>query len=207
MTHTLHRTGDIENLREDYIMLIMPSKNVNIEGSREKINQIWDLLSKYKKDLVNFGNGKEESTHQTDPAGLKDTETRIIHVVFKEGEVLKSCLQEIKERNFGLSVVISGIYEEVNKLCEEIGLSPHTVGYSLGFHGNRERLPDKNVLEITTMCGHALVSKNLVSHMVRELESGRVTYEEAAQGLSKGCICGIFNTFKAEKVLRTLVSK
>lgn len=206
MTHTLHRMGDHDGLQEDYVMLIMPSKEVNIEGSQEKTRQIWELLSRYEKDLVNFGNARTGTSNQGTIALLKDTETRLIHAVFKDREVLKSCLRELKERDFGLSVVISGLYEEVENLCEEIGLTPHTVEYSLGIHGNTARLPGEKVLEITTMCGHALVSPHLVMHMVHELEKGRITYEDAARELSKGCVCGIFNPYRAEKVLRTLVS-
>jgi len=198
--------GDPDSLHEDYVMLIMPSKGVNIEGSLEKTRQIWELLSRYEKDLVNFGNARTGNSLQGTIAQIKDTETRLIHAVFKDREVLKSCLMELKERNFGLSIVISGLYEEVERLCEEIGLSPHTVEYSLGIHGNTARLPGEGVLEITTMCGHALVSSKLVMHMVHELEEGRITFEDAARELSKGCVCGIFNPHRAEQVLRKLVS-
>lgn len=206
MTHTLHRMGDLDALREDYVMLIMRSKEIKIEGSEQKTRQVWELLSKYQDNLVNYGNAKTGIRHQTTIELLKDTETRLIHAVFKDRDVLKSCLKELMERNIGLSVVISGIYEEVKKICQEIGLSPHTVEYSLGIHGNIDRLPDENVLDITTMCGHAMVSPNLVAHLVRELEAGRISYEDAAKELSKGCVCGIFNPYRAQKVLKKLVS-
>jgi len=95
----------------------------------------------------------------------------------------------------------------VERLCAEVGLSPHTVEHSLGIHGNTERLPDENVLEITTMCGHAMVSANLVTHLVAEIDEGKTTHEEAANELSRMCDCGIFNPYRAEKLLRKMTSE
>ena len=148
MTHTLHRRGDLESLSEDYVMLIMPAKGINSEGSQEKMGRIWDLLSRHKHNIVNFGNIITGNSHQVDIETLKTQNSRLIHAVFKDREALKSCLQEVKEQDFGLSVVISGIYEKVEELCKEIGLAPHTVEYSLGIHGNTAKLPPENVLEM-----------------------------------------------------------
>ncbi len=92
----------------------------------------------------------------------------------------------------------------MEKLCSEIGLSPHTVEYSLGIHGNTKKLPDENLLEITTMCGHAMVSPNLVIDLVKQIDTGETTHEEASKELSRMCDCGIFNPFRAEKLLRKL---
>ena len=127
-------------------------------------------------------------------------------MVFKDREALKACLQEMKEKDFGISVVISGLYEEVKKICSELGLSPHTVNQSLGIHGKTERLPEEKVLEIITMCGHAMVSSNLVLHMSKEIKEGKITCEKAAKELSRLCDCGVFNTYRAEKLLQKMVS-
>ena len=56
MTHTLHRRGDEAGLQEDYVMLVLFAKGINEEGAEEKMSGIWDLFSKYKSDLTNFGN-------------------------------------------------------------------------------------------------------------------------------------------------------
>jgi len=205
MTHTLHRRGDLESLSEDYVLLIMASRDVNLEGSEEKMKQIWDLLSRHEADLVNYGNITAGNSQQIEIRELGKHPSRLMHAVFKDRERLKSCLREIKERNFGLSVVISGIYEEVENICGEIGLKPHTVEYSLGVHGRTDKLPGEEVLDITTMCGHAMVSPNLVLHMAKEIKEGRINENDAAKDLCKGCACGIFNPFRAEKLLRKLV--
>jgi len=116
-------------------------------------------------------------------------------------------LRELKDRDIGVSIVVSGVHEDVEKLSLEVGLSPHTVEHSLGTHGKTERLPGENILEITTMCGHALVSPNLVVEMAEQIQRGKLTYHEAAVELSRICDCGIFNPGRAEKILRKMTSK
>ena len=208
MTHTLHRQGTVEDLREDYVLLLRTSRWVNHEGSESKMQQIWEVISHYEQDLVNFGNhypmwgGRE----LYDLKALQKAKSRIIHVVFKDREKLKACLKEIKEREFGISTVISGLCKETEKICSEIGLHPHTVNYSLGVHGRKERLPKGEILEIHTMCGHAMVSYNLIDHMVKEINRGKMTCNVAAKKLSRMCDCGIFNTHRAEKLLRKMTT-
>ena len=208
MTHTLHRRGSVEELREDYVMLLFPSRGINREGSEEKMKQIWEVFSHYEKNIINFGN-HNPYWGKTPPYSLEDLKKStswIAHVVFKDREILKACLREMKEKEFGISVVISGLYEEVEKICAEVGLSPHTVNQSLGIHGKTERLPEEKVLEIITMCGHAMVSPNLVLHMVKDIKEGKITCEKAAKELSRLCDCGIFNTYRAQKLLEKMTS-
>jgi len=207
MTHTLHRRGDNASLSEDYVMLIMPARGVNFDGSEEKMRQIWEVISHYEGELPNFGNASDGNSHRTTMEVLKKATSMIAHAVFRDRETLKACLKELKERDFGISVVISGLYEDVEKLCAEVDLSPHTVEHSLGIHGKTERLPDENILEITTMCGHAMVSPNLIAYLAAEIDEGKIAYEEAAKELSKMCDCGIFNPYRAEKLLRKMTSE
>jgi len=204
MTHTLHRTGDTDSLQTDFVLLVLPDKDFNAEGSSEKMKQFWDLFSRHQGGIVNYGNCSSGNSHRFSIADLKETKNSILNVVFKDRGGLKACLQEIKDRDFGISIIISGLYEEVRKICDEIGLSPHTVGVSLGFHGKTEKLPDNRVLDITTMCGHHMVSHNLVRKMVKEINDKKRTCNEAATELSKQCVCGAFNPFRAEKILEKM---
>ena len=208
MTHTLHRRGKTEELKEDFVLLIRISRGINQEGSEEKMQQIWEVISHYEKDLVNFGNHNPNwgDGELYDMEALKKASSRIIHVVFKDRDKLKACLKEIKERDFGISVVVSGLYEETKKICSEIGLAPHTVNNSLGVHGKTDRLPGEDVLEINTMCGHAMVSSHLIQHMVKKIDAGDITCKDAAKKLTRMCDCGIFNTYRAEKLLSKMTS-
>jgi hypothetical protein len=208
VTHTLHRQGTVDDLKEDYVLLLRTSRFVNHEGSEKTMQQIWEVISHYREDLVNFGNHYPNwgGGELYDLDALQKAKSRIIHVVFKDREKIKACLNEIKERDFGISVVVSGLCSETEKICSEIGLSPHTVNYSLGIHGNTKRVPEGEVLEIHTMCGHAMVSANLIRHMVNQIDKGKITCKAAAKKLSRMCDCGIFNTYRAEKLLRNMTT-
>jgi hypothetical protein len=207
MTHTLHRKGDADSLKTDFVLLVLPDKDVNIEGSTEKMKQFLDIFSRRKADIVNYGNCSTGNSHHFAIEDLKKVKNLILNAVFKDRDGLKACLQEIKERDFGISIIISGLYEEVAKICKEIGLSPHTVGLSLGIHGRIEKLPDEKILDITTMCGHHMVSHHLVNKMMREVNNKKKTCGEAAVELSRQCLCGAFNPYRAEKLLTRMTSK
>lgn len=208
MTHTLHRQGEVKDLLEDYVILIKTARGINNEGSEEKMRQVWEVISHYEQDLINFGNHNPTwgDGELYDMEALKKAKSVIIHAVFKDRDRLKACLKEIKESDFGFSVVISGLCEETNKICSEIGLSPHTVNFSLGVHGRTEKLPIGETIEIHTMCGHAMVSANLIQHMFKEINQGTLTCKEAAKRMSRMCDCGIFNTYRAEKLLNQMTS-
>jgi len=206
MTHSLHRRGNVADLHEDYVVLGIPNRGKDhslSEESQENLRQIWEILSRYEQDLANFGTGVGRYPMEV---LKKNKSKKAVMVAFKDRETLKSCLREIKDRNLGISIVLSGIYEHTEELCKELGLSPHTVEHSLDIHGKTERLPEESVLEITTLCGHAMASPNLVKHLVERINEGKITHAEAAEELSRMCDCGIFNPHRAEKILRKLTS-
>ena len=206
MTHSLHRHGDVGNLHDDYVMLILTSPDrMNNPDVKSKMRETWDILISHEGDLTNFGSIRGGGRHQKSIRDLKEEDRFMIHAVFKNRETMKACLEEIKNKDLGLSVSVSGLFDEVKKTCHEIGLTPHTVQYSLGSIGKTELLPDERVLEITTMCGHAMVSPNLLSHLIKKIDKGKMTHAEAALELSRQCECGIFNPSRAERLLREMV--
>jgi hypothetical protein len=206
MTHSLHRHGDVGNLHDDYVMLILTSPDrMNNPDVKSKMREIWDILISYEGDLTNFGSIRGGGRHQKSIRDFKEEDRFMIHAVFKNRETMKACLEEIKNKDLGLSVSVSGLFDEVKKTCREIGLTPHTVQYSLGSIGKTELLPGERVLEITTMCGHAMVSPTLLSHLIKKIDKGKMTHAEAALELSRQCECGIFNSSRAERLLREMV--
>jgi hypothetical protein len=68
-------------------------------------------------------------------------------------------------------------------------------------------LPGDDILEVTTMCGHALIAANLVQSMVDEVKAGRKTADEAAKTLAPQCACGIFNPARAAKLIAAMATK
>jgi hypothetical protein len=202
MTHTLHRRGDRKSLIEDYVLLARDASGFNDKTAPEKLQKIFEIISHYK--VVNYGTSAHGNMHTTTLDKLMKAKSRIAHAVFQDRETLLACLREIKENDLGISVVVSGLYDSTVQCCNSLGLKPHTVNLSLGIHGALEKLPPPDVLEIITMCGHALVSPALVESLVQEVKANKRTVEEASIELSRLCDCGIFNPLRAAKVLRRL---
>jgi hypothetical protein len=204
MTHTLHRRGDAESLSEDYVMLMIQAIGHNEEGHREKVKQFLRIALKH--NAVNIGS--------VSMGGMIDQAEEVIanvdkigHAVFSNPEDVTAVLKELKEADLGLSVVISGIFEKVDECIEKAGLKHHTANFSLGTWGRTEKLPPYEILEVTTMCGHAMISPNLVREMVKEIKAGTRTPEAAAKLLAPQCACGVFNTRRAAKLLKAMADK
>ena len=206
MTHTLHRRGSAESLCSDFVLLIMPARGINMEGFEDKMREVWRIVAKYADSLANYGNLTQGNRYKTSLEILQQVDSRLAHAVFKETAALKQCLQDLKEAELGPSVVLSGLQDQVFEMCRETGLTPHTVNMSLGIHGRTDLLPTEPVLEITTMCGHALVASALVDKKVADIKKGRTSSREAAQELAALCECGIFNPERAQVVLDNLVN-
>ena len=205
MTHTLHRKSNPEGPQDDFVMLIMAGLDrMQHEIVRERMDEIWDILSHYEAGLANYGTIRGGGREKPIPE-LKQRTPWIIHAVFSSLERLQSCLRELQSRDLGISVAVSGCNEAVGKACDELGLSPHTVQYSLGIHGKCEKLPGEDTLAIATMCGHAMVSKNLIAHMIERIAAGKMTHAEGASKLSRMCDCGVFNKHKAERLLKQII--
>jgi len=202
MSHTLHRCGTPRNLKDDFVILSMSAKTVNVKGSGPKMKKLFGILGKH--EYVNFGEVKTGSRYNSEweivHEGFKDQS--VVHYVFNDRKVLKNVLSEIKEAELGLSVIVSGVIDSINDLCQQVGLKMHTVEFSGGILGKTDLLPEKPVLQITTMCGHGLVATNLVKKMAKQVKRGMKTLEEAAIELAKPCMCGVFNTKRAEDLLK-----
>jgi hypothetical protein len=204
MTHTLHRQGEPAGLCNDFVLLVMPARGINLEGSQEAMQQVWEIISHHSQGLSNFGNLTQGNSLRTNFQQLMKSTSRLAHAVFVQKEALKACVAELKAAALGPSVVISGLYDEIVDICRDLGVKPHTVNLSLGIHGRTEKLPPPPILEITTMCGHALVSAELVREKIESVARGELSPERAALQLSELCECGIFNPARAENLVRTL---
>jgi hypothetical protein len=204
MSHTLHRCGKHDDLKNDFVVFCMSAKTVNAKGSGPKMRKFFEILKKYP--AVNFGDVKTGSRFNSDWQTIHDgyKDQSVAHYVFSEAEVVGQILKELKDADLGLSVIVSGVFEKVGELCRQAGLPMHTVEYSGGVMGRTERLPKGPVLSITTMCGHGLVSANLVKKMATQVKKGKKSLPEAAAELAKPCMCGVFNAQRAERLLMEL---
>jgi hypothetical protein len=201
MTHSLHRQGTAEDLSDDFPMLTIRAKGYN-DGSLWRMQRVLEMASKHP--IVNYGDIKQGSKFTVDLEKIlttTDPQTPIIHMVFTSRPDALAFLEELREADLGISVVASGLLDELFGCCAEAGLEPHTVSYSLGVFGNTGRLPPQPVLDVTTMCGHSLVPAPLVKKLATDVHEGRLSPEKAAERLARNCVCGIFNPKRAARLL------
>jgi len=204
MTHTLHRRGSAESLSEDYVMMMIQAVGHNEEGHIPKVQEFLRIALRH--NAVNIGSVSMGGMIDK-PEEVIANASKIGHAVFSNPEDVIAVLKELKEADLGLSVVVSGIYEKVDECLAKAGLKHHTGNFSLGVWGRTEKLPSNDLLEVTTMCGHALISPNLVKEMVKEIKSGTKTPEDAAKLLAPNCACGVFNTRRAANLMKAMASK
>ena len=212
MTHTLHRQGSVESLEKDYSVLALVARQFDLQTEESKtsavkrLRGISDVMA--SNDPVNMGSIYVPGTYAHDltaeqiKAGLKPN--GFVLSVYDSQEKLKEVLSELKEKDFGISITVSGLIDRVFDTCDEIGLAPHTISYSMGVWGKKELLPKMEILEITSMCGHAMTSANLVKKTVADIKAGKTTAQAAAKEIARPCACGCFNTERAAALLQQL---
>jgi len=200
--------GSEQSLSEDFVMLMMPSKDINHEGSAPKLRRFFELA--LENGAIKIGDcrsGNEYHQGGVEKVVSNVEDRAVIHAVFRDESSLVSMLKALKQEDLGLSVVVSGLFEKMEKCCREVGLEKHTVNQSMGRWGRVDKLPPDPVLEVNTMCGHGMVTVGLIGKVVEEIREGRITAEEGAEELFKPCMCGIFNPHRAAKLLKVLAGQ
>ena len=109
--------------------------------------------------------------------GLDTTTTAA--AVFDNLEAAEEFTKAVREADLGLSINISTSVDGADACCHAAGIQRHSVGYSLGFEGKTEHLPNGDVLTLSTMCGHGMVSTSLAKKMIDWVKEGRRTPEQA----------------------------
>jgi len=208
MTHTNHRQGTIESLKGDWVVQMRRAKGVNDQNASPKLRKFLELSLKY--DPVGAGCSKIGNTLTVGWQKLMDDVGNIedshnAHVVFDSTDKIAKFLKDLVQADLGLSVIVSGLHDEIDRMCRDAGTRRHTVQYSLGIWGKTELLPHSKELEISTMCGHGTIPFNLVRRMAKAVRDGNLSLEEAAEELGKPCVCGVFNTRRAQTLLQEYV--
>jgi hypothetical protein len=124
--------------------------------------------------------------------------------VFTDLDTVQKVVEELIKADLGISINISGLLDEVRGCCRKAGITRHSAEHSLGFWGARERLPERETLEINTLCGHGMVSFNLIRKMIEYVKLRRLTPKKAARIMAKCCECGAFNPARAEALLEKI---
>ena len=199
MTHTLHRQGTAESLSDDYVVLMLRAIGLNDTDYVPKLQEFLRICLRHNP--VNIGCETKGSMYEYTPEEIIADVHGDTHAVFDNPQALSRVLKDLKEADLGLSVVVSGIYKTVDECLGKAGLKHHTTNFSLGVWGKTEKLPEEEILEITTMCGHGMIATNLVKTMIEEVSAERKTPDEAARLLTPNCTCGIFNPARTARLL------
>lgn len=212
MSHAGHRYGTVEELQDDYNILVKPNKDlddVNEQTKADTIKKTREMADiAYKNGAVNLGRkigctGRGDDYEKV--MGWKSTQG--FYSAFTDKNRIMEVLKEYKKLDYGISVVAGGLIDEIFDICKEIGLKPHTILYSLGVWGKTELLPDREHLKITTRCGHHMISPEMIDHYVERIKDGSITPEEAGKKLAAPCVCGIFNVPKTIEEIEKMAGK
>ncbi len=203
MTNTLHRQGPIESLKNDYVIFAHTAKGITREGSAPKLREFMRICLKYNP--VNIGDAKQGNSLQDDI----DIEKLIGNqgdgagatAVFTDLDTLRKVIEELIRADLKLSINVSGLMDEVQQCCRKAGIERHSAEHSLGFWGAKDRLPEREIMDFNTMCGHGMVSFNFVRKMIEHVKLNRLTPQKAATIMAKCCECGAFNPVRAEMLL------
>lgn len=217
MTNTLHRYGSPDSLRDDFIVFAMATR-ANVEGSLPRLRAF--LEAAVRHEPVNLGSARQGGLHrpsdQLTPlvhwrprGGLSPAdviagvdEPTVVCAVFDDRERVQAFLADLRRLDLGISVNVSGLTDEARRAAAAAGITRHSVEFSLGFgFGETDRLPARRELEISTMCGHGMVSASLTRRMIDLVKEGRRTSAEASRCLSRFCSCGVFNVVRCERLL------
>jgi len=206
VTHTNNRQGTRESLSRDFVVLMMASRGINDKDAGPKVQEF--LRMGYKHGPVNAGPARTGDRFMSDPEKLVErlSGASIAHLVFDDREKVEAFIKELVEADLGLSVVVSGLFDEVDAVCQAADIKRHTTQCSLGVWGNVQSLPREEILDITTMCGHSMVSFNLIRRMASEVRKGLLSIEEASRVMARPCSCGVFNPKRAEELLQKCIA-
>jgi hypothetical protein len=202
MTNTLHRKGTEESLRQDFVVFAMPKGD--IPDLVDKMIRFTQICLKHKP--VNMSRIEDGAPRRINPRRIDlEMQNRVGHsATFDNAAALAAVISDLKEAELGISINVSGLLEEVNRCCQNSGLQRHSTEHSLGVFGKTQKLPPWPIVEINSLCGHGLVSFNLIKKVVDEVKTERMTPEEGAYQLAKPCECGAFNPTRAKQLLEAL---
>jgi len=217
MTNTLHRFGPAESFRDDYVVFAMCSKGRNDQDALPRLRRFLELAVPFKP--VNLGDAihgaaLRPSKHMTPashwhrdtapdfPAVIRGlTGPTTVAAVFDNRPAAEDFVKAVKDAGLGLSVNISTSIDGAEQCCFAAGIPRHSVGYSLGFEGSTEKLPNSKVLMLSTMCGHGMISHSLAKKLIDWVREGRRTPQQAAACMTRFCSCGVFNPTRAARIL------
>ena len=219
MTHTCHRRGAPDDLRGDYVILPRVDPSVPAQARYggplpERMRKLAQILARHDPLALDVRLGTRPVGYtRPEPGGTaararvleiaRDPQlTEVRHAVYGDRRAVECVLCDARDADLGISLVVTGLFSEVEAACRVAGLRPHSLHVSLGTWGRTELLPDPRTLELCTMCGHGLVPATLVADLVHRVRTGELTDREAAVEAGRPCVCNIVNARRAAAILK-----
>jgi len=206
MTNTLHRKGSPDALTRDFVVFATPTRSISPELP-DKMRRFTEICLKHKP--VNMAKIENMTMRRVDPHRIEEEMRDEIGITatFDNVTAVAAVVADLKEADLGIPVNVSGLLEEVSECCRKAGRTRHSVEQSLGVFGRNDKLPQAEIVEINSMCGHGMVSFNLIRKVIDEVKLERMTPAQGAWRLAKPCECGAFNPTRAEELLEVLRRK
>ncbi|MBU2647390.1 hypothetical protein KKI24_21970 [bacterium] len=205
MTNTLHRKGSSQALKQDFVVFALPKRDMfSLEELVSKLKTFTDICLSHHP--INMGKYENRSLRGIDPRRMAEEmeDSIALTAVYGDVETLGSVIKALVAADLGISINISGLMDDVQQCCRDAGITRHSAEQSLGIFGRTELLPSREVLEINTLCGHGLVSFNLIQKVLTEIKLDRMSPEEGAYQLARPCQCGVFNLQRAQQLLESM---
>lgn len=208
MTHTLHRRGDRDSLSTDYVFTSMSARKFNLEGGAEQFNKFFRICARHNPEFMgDLSRGNEELLGRENLM-ISSIDKSFGQAVYRDIETVAAVLKELIDEGFDRSIVIAGLFDEVETCCQKVGLgTPHTIEWSLGTWGDESLLASKEDLEVMTMCGHAQIPGTLVRHLARRVKEGKISAEDGSRKMARQCTCGVFNVGRGAELLTAIAAK
>src|SRR5258706_7631852 len=217
MTNTLHRYVNAESSYNVYVIFAIPSRGKSDKASLPKLRQFLEMALPFqpvnlgdainggalrpRRDMAPTSHWKRDMTPDFRAVIEGLTSPTTVAAVFDDRVHAEDFTKAVKAADLGLCINISTSIDGAEQCCHVANQPRHSVGYSLGFEGKTEKLPNTQVLTLSTMCCHGMVSSSLAKKMIDWVKEGRRTPEQAVTYMARFCSCGVYNPARAKRIL------
>ena len=208
MTHTLHRTGSPESLSRDYVLLFMPSKDINHVGSGPKLRRMLEIC--LENGAIRIGDcrlGNQYYQGGVDKL-LDHVEDRaVVHGVFNEPGEGRRGPEATQGRGTGPVGRRLGPFRPGARVLRQVRPDPAHRQQHAGTMGPHRppaaagRPRDEH--HVRPRHGDGQADRGTAA----KVKSGEMTPEQGAERLFKPCMCGIFNADRAARLLTAMAEK
>ena len=209
MTNTLHRFGDAHSFRDDYVVFAIASRGKNDENSVPKLKKFLEIALQFKP--VNLGDARHggalrPSRSMKPLSHWNRDNTPDFQTVIDGFDTTDHGRRRVRQPRSRRGFRQGGargrsrpehqhldVHRRRRACCDAAGIPATASATRSGFEGKTEHLPNSDVLTLSTMCGHGMVSMSLAKKMIDWVKEGRRTPEQASVVLTRFCSCGVFN--------------